>query len=170
MIEPGTKNIKVKIRDIPYTIDLSWQKTGYGQRYFFVCPICNKRYSELYIEGKRLKCRNCSSMNKYWGIQNSTKGGFIDITYRMLRVAEKQDIKLKFPFDYTDFLLDKRERKKDFRKTIRVLQALENMRVQTIFFKTTYPTKIIRLVLDDEHPLMINYSLQDIKKYLLRWY
>jgi hypothetical protein len=109
-------------------------------------------------------------MNKYWGIQNSTKGGFIDITYRMLRVAEKQNIKLKFPFDYTDFLLDERERKEGFRKNVRVLQALENMRVQAIYYKTTYPTKIIRLVLDNKHPLMINYSLQDIKKYLLRWY
>lgn len=153
------------------TLTISPQKTGFGIRYFLVCPACGRRFQRLYLCGNRLLCRTCGNIPVYRGIQNSTKGGYTEIEYRMERFAGKHDIEFTYPFDYMNFLLDERVHSRGFRDKLRVLQALENMRFQCIFFRSKYGTRTVRSVLTGRHPLLLNkyVTLKDLRDSLYIW-
>lgn len=161
--------IKISTGDKSQVICLAYQKTGYGQKRFLVCPICSKRVQHLYLsEGSNWKCQKCSGVNPYHGIQNKTKGGYDEIGYRMRRFAEKNGISFTFPFNYLNFAFDDRMQKKKFRQCVKVLQALESMRFHSQFFKATYKPKIIRAVTSGKHPLMQN-TLYDLQNNIYDW-
>lgn len=168
---PAGENQIIYKTDKARTLTISPQKTGFGTRYFFVCPACGKRFQKLYLCGNRLLCRMCGKVPVYQGIQNSTKGGYIEIQYRMNRFAAKHDIAFDYPFDYMHFLLDERIRRQGFRDKLRILQALENMRFQCIMFRSKYDTKTMRSVLTRQHPLLLNeyVTLKDLRDSLYVW-
>ena len=168
-ISPEEKIIKIKNGDNEQRIMLLHQKTGFGQRRFFQCPRCSKRVERLYFKDDRWRCAKCSGVNPYRGIQNNTKGGYEEIAYRMKRYAEKNGISFDFPFDYLNFVLDERNRKESFRKHIRVLQALENMRFHSLMFGAKYDPKDFQVVISGQHPLIKSKTLYDLKEYVYDW-
>lgn len=154
---------------IESTVSFGYQKTGYGLKRFFLCPCCAKRVQKLYQVDYSYKCRDCAGINPYRGITNMTKGGADEIAYRMIRYAEKNDIQFNFPFDYLQYVYDKRIKKQSFRKCLAVLQGLENMRFQAILNKTTYSAKILSSVCRGKHPLLCEKSLSDLKNWFYDW-
>ena len=168
-IKADAQNVTIRTGDRSQVLCLAYQKTGYGQKRFFVCPYCSKRVQRLYqAEGSDWMCRKCSGVNPYYGIQNKTKGGFVEIGYRMQRIAEKNGISFTFPFNYLDFAFDERIQRKKFRQCVKVLQALESMRFHSQFFKTTYEPKVIRTVISGKHPL-IQHTLHDLRNNIYDW-
>jgi hypothetical protein len=148
-------------------VQLAAQKCGFGERKFLVCARCGRRTMRLYKKaGALFLCDKCAGINLYKPIQNGTKGGYIELAYRMERYATKQGIVFKYPFDYKQFLNDPRMKKPSFRKSILILQALENMRAQNIFFKTVYKQETIKAVLSGKHPLLSKKSLYEMQKWL----
>lgn len=169
-IKADAQFVTVKTGDKSQMICLEYQKTGYGQKRFLVCPICSKRVQRLYqVKNYDWKCQKCSGVNPYHGIQNNTKGGYDEIAYRMQRIAEKNSISFTFPFNYLDFAFDERMRRKKFRNCIKIMQTLENMRFYSLFFSVTYKPKVIKLVITGKHPLMQNITLNDLKNNIYDW-
>lgn len=169
-IKPDAQLVILGIGKRKQKILLAYQKTGYGQKRFFVCPGCEKRVEYLYITEKDiLKCRQCSGI-RYKGIQDTTKGGYDEIAYRMKRYARKHDIDFDFPFTYLAFANDKRCNKQKFRHCLVVLQALENMRFQTLFYKTRYTSKLLNQVISGKHPLLHLLTLSDLREWLYDWH
>lgn len=168
-IKADAKSVTIRIKDRSQVFCLAYQKTGYGQKRFFVCPYCSKRVQRLYqAESSDWKCRKCSGVNPYHGIQNNTKGGCDEIGYRMRRIAEKNDISFTHPFDYLNFVFDARLKRKKFRNCIKVLQAMENMRFHSLFYGVTYESKIIRAVTTGKHILLRN-TMSDLKNNIYDW-
>lgn len=169
LVKPDAVNVTFALGEGKRTVQLAYQKTGYGQKRFFICPYCGKRTEHLYIVGDHLKCRVCSGVKKYEGIQNNTKGGYDEIGYRMQKYAAKHDIVFAFPFDYTAFIFDPRTSKKKFRDDLNILQALENMRFHALFFKCRYKPSVIKSVLTMQHPLMQQVTLKELKDNIYNW-
>ena len=168
-IKADAQNVTIRTGDRSQVIDLAYQKTGYGQKRFLVCPYCSKRVQRLYQEeGNEWQCRKCSGVNPYRGIQNNTKGRYDEIGYRMRKIAEKNNISFTHPFDYLEFAFDARIQKKKFRESVKVLQALESMRFHSMFFGATYEPKVIRAVTSGKHTLMQN-TLDDLKNRIYDW-
>lgn len=168
-ISEGSGGFRTVLDGKEYRFGLSWQKTGFGQRCFMVCPACGKRFASLYIKDQRIRCRKCAGINPYYPIQFTTKGGYAELEYRMRNLAAKHDITFTLPFDYQAFLFDQRLQKESFQEVIRILQALENMRAQSIFFNKTYPARHIKAVLMGRHPTLSGRSLQELRDYYLSW-
>ena len=169
LVKSDAVNVTLSLGGNKRTVNLAYQKTGYGQKRFFICPYCGKRTEHLYIVGDHLKCRVCSGVKKYEGIQNNTKGGYDEIGYRMQKYAAKHDIVFDFPFDYTAFIFDTRTSKKKFRDALNILQALENMRFHALFFKCRYKPSVIKSVLSMQHPLMQQVTLKELKDNIYNW-
>ena len=169
-IKPDARFVSLKVGELKQKVLLAYQKTGYGQKRFFICPDCEKRVEYLYITDKDiLKCRHCSGV-RYEGIQNTTKGGYDEIAYRMKRYANKHNIEFDFPFSYLAFANDQRCNKQKFRQYLMVLQALENMRFQALFYKTHFTSGLLRQVISGKHPLLQLLTLSDLREWLYDWY
>lgn len=169
-VSPDAKSVTFQIEEgVENTVCFGYQKTGYGKKRFFLCPYCKRRVTRLYFVDHSYKCRECAGINQYKGIKNMTKGGSDEITYRMLRYAEKHDIVFEFPFDYLQFVTDERVRKKSFLKSLKILQGLENMRFQSVMSKVTYSSKVLSSVCSGKHPLLQEKSLDDLKNCIYNW-
>ena len=165
IIDKGYISFKDPIGDML----LTEQKTGFGVRHFIICPNCGNRREKLYIFNNKITyCRSCSPISPYKPIQNSTKGGEAELTYRMKRVAAEHKIKQEFPFRYYEYLFDRPKymRVKKWNEGLRKMQILENMRFQTIIFNRTYEPKMINYLLNNclDYP-----TLQDIQVYIIDW-
>lgn len=158
--------VSIKSDDRRYTIRYAEQRTGFGVRKFFVCPVCERRTMRLYKRTTQFACDKCAGINLYKPIQNGTKGGYLEISYRMERYAAKKNIRFEYPFDYIQFTSDPRINSVAFQQSLLVLQALENMRSQNIFFNTVYNPKTIKAVLTGNHPLLSEKSLFEMKQWL----
>lgn len=157
----------VKVGGENFNVQLAEQRTGFGKRKFLVCPECERRTMRLYRRaGTPFVCDKCAGVNLYKPIQNGTRGGYIELSYRMERYATKQNITFSCPFDYAEFANDPRNGDAAFRKSLMILQSLENMRSQNIFFKTTYSQAKIKAVLTGKHPLLSEKSLYEMKRWL----
>lgn len=154
-------------------IYISEQKTGFGVKRFMVCPYCGKRRERLYIVNESLiYCRTClpNGLSIYKGLTHSTDGGTREIEYRMKRAAHKYKIPIrKWPFSYIDVLFDRPKyyRIKKWDEGLRVLQILENLRTQTIFYSNTYKPEIIDRLIKGH---LYDYSLPELEKWLYNWY
>lgn len=164
-IKKGSEGVKATIEGRDYLISIAWQTTGYGSRPLFLCPTCGKRRRDLYYEREgTIKCRSCLPRNIYRGIQHTTRGGYEYIEYKLQRLSEKVKLNnLKIPFDYEDYpwFTDT--------ETLKVLQGLENMREQSIFFGTIFSPKVVSLVENGKHPNLKDYPLWALKKNLYPW-
>lgn len=167
-IKPNAQAVTLTVGERKQNIQLAYQKTGISQKRFFLCPRCGKRVEYLYINNGILKCRKCSGV-RYKGIQDTTKGSYDEIAYRMKRYADKYNIIFDFPFDYIAFANDSRINKQQFRKHLIVLQALENMRFQALFYKTRYSSKLLSQVIKGEHPILQQVTLLDLRENIYDW-
>lgn len=167
------KSIVATVNGEKYRLQLSEQKTGFGVRKFLVCPECERRKTKLFIEivpKTGFKCADCMGLNLYRGIQNGTKGGYLELHYRMERYAAKNGIAIKsYPFNFAEYLDDPRAEKPRFQRALKILQALENMRGQNIFFKTTYKPGNIKAVLTGKHPNLQRYSTRELQQFYYRF-
>lgn len=170
IVKPGIKSTTfLDSEGVENTVFFGYQKTGYGEKRFFLCPCCSKCVQRLYRVGYSYKCRDCAGVNPYRGIKNMTKGGSDEIAYRMLKYAERHNIQFEFPFDYMQFAIDERTRKKSFLKSLTILQGLENVRFQAIMSKVTYSSKVLSSICNDKHPLLQEKSLDDLKNWFYDW-
>ena len=167
------KSIVATVDGEKYQLQLSEQKTGFGIRKFFVCPECEQRKTKLFIEKtlkSGFKCADCMGLNLYKPIQNGTKGGYLELQYRMERYAAKNGFTIKsYPFNFAEYLDDPRAEKPRFQRALKILQALENMRGQNIFFKTTYKPGNIKAVLTGKHPNLRRYSICELQQFYYRF-
>lgn len=168
-IKPNETVLTIKAGEQEQKISLEYQKVGYGKRCFFCCPYCSKRVERLYLKNQLWRCAKCHGINLYRGIQNNTKGGYKEIAYRMMRYAGKYNIPFNIPFNYLEFVQDKRIRRNKFRQHLKVLQALENMRFHALFFDHTYKSLDFRLIISGRHPLLQTETLQDLKNNIYDW-
>lgn len=149
------KALSVEVNGKRTTIALAEQKTGFGTRKLFMCPHCGARRMKLYYVRSKWCCTSCGEYNPYYGIQNTTRGGYLELHYRMERFAKDSGIEIKkWPFSYLDYMEDPRVGRRKFQQALKILQALENMRFQDIFFHRRYSSKTIKRVLDGTHPLL----------------
>lgn len=157
------------IKGIDCPIYIDEQKTGFGYKKFLICPACGESRTKLYIINMcNIYCRTCSPKGPYEGITHTTRGGTDEIQYRMARVAAKYKIPLKYPFQFYDVIWKRPKymRYNKWEEGLYKLQALENMRFQTIFFKKKYSATVINRVLN-YCPCI--YSMPELIKYLIDW-
>ena len=161
------KGITVQYYGKIFSVNFAEQKTGFGIRKFFVCPVCGKRRTKLFLCGSGLFCVDCADLKPYKDIQNATKGGYREIQYRMERFAERNGITIKkWPFEFVDYADHPAYNRKKFQKALKILQVLENMRLQNILFKTTFRQRTIKAVLTGKHPALTKYTLPELQKKL----
>jgi hypothetical protein len=139
---------------------------GYGLKRFFVCPFCARDCVKLYYDGNVFKCRLCAPVKLYNGIQNTTKGGSDYLYYKMVRFATKNGIgTIRMPFKYWNYPVPKNKHADKWLKNIAILQALENMRNQSIFFNTIWNNKTIQSIESGNNRLLDALSLFDLEKW-----
>ena len=130
-------------------------KMGFGWRHYFICPKCGQRRVTLAFDGALFACFKCANINVYAGIQTTTRGGYDFLSYKMLRFAKKNRVEgFKFPFDYRDYDRPPRRNRKQWDRAMLILQALESMRCQCIFFEKIWDAKTIQSVERGEHELL----------------
>lgn len=111
--------VSIMVGDKKYTLRFAKQKTGFGVKLLFCCPGCERRCTKLYRSESGFRCATCGKINRYTGIQNSTKGGERGIEYRMMRFAAASGIVIsEWPFSYMDYMKDKRANRASFRKNL----------------------------------------------------
>lgn len=167
-LKPGTEYIQLETGGKVQQINLLHLQNGVAARWFFVCPECGKKILKIYLAGSWMCCK-CACLNPYAGIQNRTKGGAEELLYRMQRYAEKKNIQIrKLPFCYKDYETDSRLHRETFRKDLKVLQALDNMRLQAVLFGTRYKAALIKKVTSGNHPLM-QLDIHELYLHLYNW-
>lgn len=125
---------------------------GFGERHYFICSKCGQYRQKLAFNGEKFACFGCFGINMYAGIQETTRGGWEFIMYKMHRFAEKNRMgDLKFPFTFYDCKRPARYNEYKWSKNLMILQALESMRNQCIFWERTFDPKIIQAVERGEH-------------------
>ena len=163
----------VSIGDNKQTIEVAYKPMPKGgARRLFVCPNCGGYSFKLLNFGQEWQCRKCCDVNLYRGIQNTTKGGADEIAYRMAKFAEKKDISdFELPFDYMKYCNDDRsiQQNEEFRKNLKIMQALENMRFQAGLFGTRYSAKLLKKVITGMHPLLYQTTLYDLRQSCYDW-
>lgn len=151
MKQPGVQQdnkyiMDFSMNDKPFRVDLAYQKTGFGEKAFLICPQCGSRRVKLYQYRNGLICREYLPVSPYHGLTHTTRGGWKSIAYRMDRLARKHGLVIKGPFCYLNYPKPK-GKNDDWSTLLARLQALENMRNQGIFFGKTYSVKTINSVL-----------------------
>ena len=153
-----------------YEVHFAGQRTGYGEKKFFICPRCGSRRTKLYLYGDRLLCRSCYPGAFYRTIKNVTPGGDLYIAHLMRSLARKEQIELqRVPFCYLEYRKPKYRHFKKWHTAIVKLQALENMRNQAIFFNKRYLLDVIRGVLKGENALLYVCTLRELDQYFYNW-
>ena len=152
-----------KIQDI----FISKQKTGFGERKFFVCPECGERRTKIYCyENKeKFKCRSCLDKNIYSERCNLYDGGGTAlIEYKFFNLISKLDLKQTckkrhIPFDarYYGSCKPKYMRYEKFELILKQLTALSAMRDTVILQKCSYSTKYINGLLNSNVLKKLNF-------------
>lgn len=170
-IEAGYDYADVLINESTQTrLNFTKQKTGYGFKHFFICPVCGTRRSKLYQHQDKYICRTCYPHNVYRTIQNVPKGGNKYIGYRMKRYAEAHNIELKrFPFNYAEYEKPINRKGNGWADELTVLQALENMRYQTYSNNKRWSSKTINSVINWNNSLLYLFDLSEILDNCIHW-
>lgn len=133
-------------------IKISKQKTGFGEREFFICPKCGKRRQQLYYSKGYFICRCCLDKNIYKYRTNLYDEAGIDlINYKMIKLAQKIKIDLKFPFEQWDYIWDRPKymRHEKFERVLRQLMVLQQLRNNALFYNVKYSASQINQILKD---------------------
>jgi len=140
-------------------------KVGFGIRHYFICPVCGHNQEKLTFDGAKFACFRCVGVNPYSGIQTTTRGGDEFIAYKMQRFAEKHRIEnFRFPFDYCEYPRPYRRKAEKWHNAIKILQALESMRFQSIVFGKVWDAATIKSVENGTNPYL-SYSVNLLCKY-----
>ena len=171
-INLGARSMPAAIAEIngkEYNIQFTKQKTGYGEKLFLVCPQCGGRRTKLYLYAEELLCRECYPFPVYRGIKNVTPGGDEYIAHRMVSLARREGIPLKFPFHYLEYQKPKYKHFDKWHMVIVKLQALENMRNQAIFFKKRYSLDTVNSIFEEKNQYLYVCTLQALDRYFYDW-
>ena len=142
-------------------------KNGFGYKTFMLCPLCGLNCNILYFDYGCFCCPKCCSKNFYKGIQNTTKGGYEYISYKMERFAEKSGIgRFEYPFNYEQHPKPKNKHRDKWERNLAIMQALENMRSQSIFFDRIWDSKTIQKVEQGKNKCL-SYPLLFLKNYFI---
>lgn len=164
-IDKGAESAVIQWEDKRQRIRFAKVALSYGNRSYFICPCCGGNCLKLYLYKDLFRCRNCCPENSYRGIQNTTQGGDAFIAYKMERFAEKVGIgAFEYPFDYLQHPCPKQKHHSKWDRNLSILQAMENMRSQSIFFKKIWNTKTIRSVENGKNSYL-KCSLPKLKQY-----
>lgn len=87
----------------------------------------------------------------------------------MYRLASKYGITIKKPFLYLDFPKPKGWNDDEWAFGMKKLQALENMRFQSIFLNKKYSSATIKSVINGTNLLLYVYNHMEIAQYLYDW-
>ena len=138
-------------------IYISKQRTGFGEKSFFNCPICGERRVTLYkpLNMNWFRCRSCLPKNIYKERCNAyDAGGTAIIEYKFKKLITKLDFKKTcadkhIPFDYRLYweCKPKHMRYEKFELILKQLTALSAMRDTVILQKCSYSTKYINALL-----------------------
>ena len=138
-------------------IYISKQRTGFGEKSFFNCPICGERRVTLYkpLNMNWFRCRSCLPNNIYKERCNAyDAGGTAIIEYKFKKLITKLDLNRSFadshiPFDYRLYwgCKPKYMKNKEFELILKQLTALSAMRDTTILQKCRYNTKDINRII-----------------------
>ena len=165
LIDKGHKSIKIQQGEKQQIIYLKKVQVGYGQRTYFICPCCGENAVKLYIDKNLYKCHHCCALKPYYGIQNTTKGGYEYLGYKICRFANKCGIsKVKFPFNYYDYPKPKGKHQDKWNRNLKILQALENMRMQSILYNKIWKSKTIKSVEQGKNKFLI-LDLYELQRY-----
>ena len=127
-------------------------EASFGMRHYFICSLCGEYREKLTFNGDIFACFRCFGVNLYAGIQATTRGGSEFIAYKMQRLAAKNRVEdLKFPFNFYQYERPYRYNQDRWSRALLILQALESMRNQSIFYEKVYDVKIIKSVERGEH-------------------
>lgn len=58
-----TATIYGKKRDMDYLVPVEYLPVGYGERPYFLCPLCGTRCLKLYLNSEYFTCRTCANLN-----------------------------------------------------------------------------------------------------------
>jgi hypothetical protein len=170
IINENDAEVYVNCNDKLYHIDLSKQITGYGEKVFMVCPGCGRRRTKLYLLNGHLLCRSCYPINVYRGIQNTTKGGCDYISYKMYRFGMSHGFEFeRHPFHYYNFDMPKYKNRNKWLLNLTIMQALANMRFQTIFCRRIWDTNTLKSVLSGKNSLLYIYDPEDMDEFCMNW-
>ena len=154
----------------PFRIALASQKTGYGEKRFLLCPNCNCRRVKLYRFRDQLLCRKCLPVNVYKELQHSTKGGCKYISYIMYRFSLRSGIDFnRHPFHYLEYEKPKFKHTEKWVDNLTIMQALANMRFQTIFMERIWSAETINSVLKFTNSWLYICDLYDLDNYIIDW-
>ena len=141
-------------------IYISKQRTGFGEKSFFNCPICGERRVTLYrpLNKNWFRCRSCLPNNIYKERCNAyDAGGTGIIEYKFKKLIVKLDLKKSItdkhiPFDYRFYwpCRPKYMKYDEFELILKKLTALSTMRDVVILQKFRYSTKDINKILGSE--------------------
>lgn len=165
MIEKGSRYVVVLYGSTKYKLIFSTVKVGYGEKLFLSCPICGKNKCTLFYKNNLFRCSECCSINLYKGIQNTTKGGEAYLEYKMNRFAMRCGIgEFEYPFDFHKYPRPKGKHKENWNTNLAIMQCLENMRSQSIFFQKIWNSKTIQSVERKKNKYLL-YPLPLLEKY-----
>ncbi|MCK9479190.1 MAG: hypothetical protein M0R40_06775 [Firmicutes bacterium] len=166
VIIKGKDNAKIEWNGGQQSIFFSKIQVGYGFKHFIICPICGQNRAKLYLEGNLFICIDCCSVKPYNGIQNTTKGGDAYIGYKMERFATRCGIgKFEYPFDYLKHPKPKGKHSEKWNRNLKIMQSLESMRFQSIFFKKIWKSRTIKSVETGKNKYIQHISLNELKRY-----
>lgn len=145
-------------------IYITKQKTGYGEKSFFICPKCGKRRTEIFLSNLAVRndlafeCRSCIDNNPYEKRCNLYDGGGTDlIEYKFFKLLDKIDSNKSLtnkhiPFDFIFYwnCRPKYMRYEKFEFILKQLTALEGMRMTNILQGKSYTPKEISRILGSD--------------------
>lgn len=75
---------------ILHRISIARQKTGYGYKRYFICPVCGGRRTRLYTSDKGFVCRNCLDIDIYAARKNMYDENIENvIKYKIIKLFKK---------------------------------------------------------------------------------
>ncbi|NRT92265.1 hypothetical protein [Clostridium beijerinckii] len=84
------KMIIYKGNELLNKIGISKQKTGFGYKRFFICPVCKERHTRLYDTNKGFVCRNCLDVSIYSARKNMYDENIKNvIKYKTMKLFKK---------------------------------------------------------------------------------
>lgn len=140
---------------------ISKQKTGFGYKSFFVCPVCGERRTRIYChENKELfKCRSCIGKNIYSERCNLyDEGGVAVIEYKINKLLHKLNIENFNPKTVPPMPIDfagckpKYMRYEEFDLLVRQIMMLYKLKQNVDYQLAKYTTSEINYFI---HPCLI---------------
>ena len=168
-LQKGYYPSRISVEGKEVNVAFEKQRTGFGEKTFFKCPICESRKTKLYLVQDMLVCQGCITYQPYYDITHRTKNGNINLYYRMNRFAMKNEIDIKVPFCYWEYPRPKGKRVKKWDMALRILQALDSMRTQSIFFNKRYSNKVIQSVMQGKNRYLHVCTLYDLRNRFYDW-